>query len=184
MNLTKRLALLPSLLPVLLAVLIGMADRNVRADMAVTVDALHIFNLKPVAGKYLNVFYVSAREAAVGVAGQQLQVHAILAGPVRVRIPESGTVDLQAMRVPRNGFKAFNYIYLAITGAQPDPLFLRNTDGTDVADPRATLQELKRKPPPSFQAEHTGFISAKALSKLARLGPAIQIDMAGKDVQQ
>jgi hypothetical protein len=184
MKLTRKLAFLPPLLPVLLAVLIGMADRTVRADTAVTVEALHIINLKPVAGKFLNVFYVSAREAAMGISGQQLQVHAILAGPSRVQIPESGIVDLQAMRVPRNGFKTFNYLYLAITGAQPDPLFLRNTDGTDVDDPRALPQELKRKPAPAFQAAHTGFISAKALSKLARSGQAIEIDMAGKDVQR
>jgi hypothetical protein len=176
-NKMNRLILLPAILGSALASLIALTDRSARADTAVSVEPIRITRLGAHAGKFVHAFYVSGREAAVGISGQRLQLHAILAGPVRIQVPRTGIVELPSTRVPRNGFMAFNYLYLAVTDERPNPLFLRNLDGTRVRDPRASPEELARKPDHAFETLSSAFVSAKAISRMRpSAGGSVEID--------
>jgi hypothetical protein len=167
---------LPACLALATAMFAGLYGDGVSADSGVMVDPIRVTQLDGSAGRFLNVFYVSGREATLGVSGQELKVRSILRPPVRVEIPSSGEVLIPSTRVPRDGFLAFNFVLLAITDNEPNPLFLRNSDDTPVRDQRATADELQAKPDSEFHSEHTGYMSAIKLSKLPRSGGSIVID--------
>jgi hypothetical protein len=143
------------------------------------VDAIRLTGLRPLIGKFLHVFYVSAREAAVGVEGQELKVRAILQGPVRIEVPTSGEVELPATRVPRRSFMTFNYLLVAVTGPEPKQLFLKNSDASPIDDPRVKdASELAAKPERDFQAENKYFVSAIRIGQLKpQGGGATPVDM-------
>jgi hypothetical protein len=131
---------------------------------AANADGLRIQNLQSHAGKKLHVFYVSAREAALGFSGQSLKIRAIKHGPVLFDIPPSGEVQVPAVRVPNSGFQTFNYVVIAITARNSSVLYLRNADGTYPEDPRKpNYLELQDR---DFKADKLGFISTIQLNDL------------------
>jgi hypothetical protein len=115
----------------------------------------------------VHVFYVSARPAAVGVEGSELKVRAVLQGPVRLEVPASGEFDLPAVRVPRRNFMTFNNLLIAVTGAEPAQLFLKNSDQSPIEDARVkNPKELESRPERDFQVESKYFISSISLGQL------------------
>lgn len=152
-----------------------------RAEPGSSVNPIRITSLAPMAGKYLHVFYVSGREAAIGTPGEDLKVRAVLKPLARIEIPASGVVDLPRAQVPRARFLSFNYLVIAISGASPETLFLRNADRSEVIDPRAAPAEMERKSEADFQAERKGFVSVLKLARLPKANGAILLD-AAKDL--
>jgi hypothetical protein len=150
---------------------------------------MHISNLEPAAGKYINIFFVQATEALlVTTTGQQLEFKEIMMPPIREQIPANGVVDIPAAKVPKrfvNGLtKTYTHVFVAVTEAQPNPLYLRNEDGPKrpVIDPRIGAEALSKLPDADFQTVNTGFISKFAFPGHTQ-GNVIVID-AMKDLSQ
>ena len=130
-----------------------------------------------------------ADEAEFGVRGQQLEFAEIMARPIRVQIPANGIVELPAAFVPKDHMKSFNYVYLAVTEAQPNPLYLRNVAASDGkrkpkswipgSPPTAAMDNLHDA---DFQTVHTGFLSKFSFPAHTQNG-TITID-ALTDLQQ
>jgi len=165
---TAVLALLSSSLPLSLASPTAPQPSSSPASSAfrlsVSVEALRIHNLQAYAGKALNVFYVSAREAAFGFSGQALKIRAIKQGPIRVEISTSGEALIPAAQVSNAGFQTFNYIVIAVTDRSAVPLYLRNADGTYPEDARSpNYLSLNDQ---SFKTDRIGFMSMIHLSDL------------------
>jgi len=187
---------LPRLLPTLFAICIGLAGSSARADGNASAASLHLTNLTPAAGKYINVFFVQASEALLVFkklratdtentppellpetqTGQQLEFGEIMMPPLRKQIPANGIVDFEHIRVPKhyvNGIaKTYTHIFVAITEALPNPLYLRNHNGTQsngmpkpIIDPRLSADQLARLPDADFQVVSSGFISKFSLPK-------------------
>ena len=147
-----------------------------QADTTSEVAAIRITNLRAQPGRYLHVFYVSARPAGIDTPGAELKVRAILKPLDRIAIPPTGTIDLAATSVPKSGFMSFNYLVLAITGPQPSRLFMRNTDNSVITDPRASQAEIEAKPASDFASERMGYIDALRLRRLPTSGQTILLD--------
>jgi hypothetical protein len=124
---TKRIYI-PALLPALLAAVIGLTDRSVRADSGIHVPPIHFSHLEPVAGKFLQMFFVHAKAPSIMLPGAQLEIQAIMAPPIRIQIPASGIVDIASPFVPNEEGLTYNYVYVAVTDAVPNPLFLKNPE--------------------------------------------------------
>ncbi len=111
---------------------------------SIVVDPIKVRNLRRHAGKYLHVFHVSARDAMLsssrdasyGLMGTELQIRAIKREPVRVLIPASGEVLIPSVDVPRAGYLYFTHLVFAVTGNEPDPLYLTNANGVNPLDVR------------------------------------------------
>ena len=153
-----------------------------RADNTTTVAPIHLVSPAFTAGKYANVFFVRAAEAFLGIRGTQLEFTEIktpiLRGQLQAVTMPDGTqgaaVDFPASQVPwryANGvMQTYNYVFVAITEAQPNPLYLKNTNGmganaAPVIDPRISAEALAALPDAAFQTVTTGFISKAALSR-------------------
>ncbi|MGK5082882.1 hypothetical protein WDW37_06225 [Bdellovibrionota bacterium FG-1] len=142
------------------------------------VHAIKIENLPP--GKFLHAFYVAGHETFMPLVGSVLEIAYILKAVDHIQIPDSGIVTLDETKVPKVKYsnKSFSYLVLAITGPLPSQLFFKNIDDNHlVIDPRATPEDLKKKPKMEFSSEKIGFIDAfKLKSKLPPGGSTIVID--------
>jgi hypothetical protein len=166
--LSRLFRIIPALALIAMAITLVASERRVNADQGFTVQPIHIKKLGSFAGKFLNVFYVSARTAGLALPGSELKVRAIMGMPVRVEIPSSGEVDLPEARLSGKSNVSFNYVIFAISSADPNPLYLRNSDEVPVSDPRATEAELKAKPDSEFATDRMSYVSAIRLSKLPK----------------
>ena len=169
---------------ILVLTLIALMSPAAHADTtSLRVAPIHFIHLNSASGKFLNVFFVVANTPAIGgLRGQQLEFSEIRLAPIRVQIPANGEVEIPETLVPRSDTafgpaKTYSHIFIALTGAQPNPLYLRNTNGalvgaspSPVLDPRIGPDQLKRLPDSSFQILSSGFISKFGLPAHLRNG--------------
>ncbi|MGK5086375.1 hypothetical protein WDW86_02360 [Bdellovibrionota bacterium FG-2] len=100
------------------------------------VNEVRIVNLRHLSGLALNVFYVSGRQATLGVEGRSLSVRQIQAAPIRVSIDSSGQVVIPARALPRLGFSVFNNMVLVVTKVDAPAIYMQNPDGSVPLDAR------------------------------------------------
>lgn len=122
-------------------------------------------------GKALSVFYVTARESALGSVGQTLRIRSIKRGPVRIETGASRELRIPSVEVTTIGFDIPNYVVIAVHAADQESFYLRNSDGSLPDDPRIrdTDQETLREE--YFQHDKLHFISTIKLNRIKQLQP-------------
>lgn len=142
------------------------------APPGIQVPGLHLEGLQAYAGRPLVAFYVSAREATLGVSGQSLFYRDVRTAPLETKIDPSGQAEIPATVVPKGHFKVFNYVVLAVARQSAGQYYLRNTDGTFPTDPRATEAELAKAPETDVRYDRVGFVSTQLLNQLRSAQPS------------
>jgi hypothetical protein len=94
------------------------------------IGEIRVKGMREYSGKYLHVFYASARQAALGVVGQELKIRQIKHGPVSVLIDARGEAMVPAVVLTRSGFYSTNNVIFAVSASPDLPTFLKNSDGT------------------------------------------------------
>jgi hypothetical protein len=163
MNLVGKFGMAASLAVLSLAGASAQADMRLNNLPPTHVEEIHLHSLAQYAGKTLFVFYVSAREATLGVAGQTLNVKEVKGDPVKVQIDSKGNATVPAIDIPRSGFHVFNYVVFAVAKPGTNRLLLRNPDGTHPIEAGVTDDVYSAATEADFKYDRIGFVSARIL---------------------
>ncbi len=159
-------------------VAVAVCSKASRADLGfvgkqVQVPEMNVKGLSSSPGMVLNVYYVSAREAALDFWHQTLKVHEIEKGPVAIPIDSTGTAIVPPVTLNLMGLRIYNYVVFVVTRPKDGSYFLRNLDGSVPLVAQGWNDDSPEPLPagPMAQAVFTGYIDAETLDQMTQAGP-------------
>jgi hypothetical protein len=143
------------------------------------IDPIALKGMGDFRGKSVTMFHLSARPATLGMG--RLVIKSVKRAPVRAEINARGEARFPKTVVEAGGFDAFNYLMFVVHEPSQANVYVKNSDGKPLADPRVADGDWARVPAEDFahlESKYVGLIKLDQIRQAQGNPAEISLDFA------